>query len=792
MDLGRLDLGCIKVSDKHGAASQPSPQSLTATSKIGKNKSPKETAVSTLNSLNKFTSQIKKPAHRKTSPLNWFPRKKGESYLLRKIKMLQEADGMNVTLDETLGDSNPHYSKVLSEKMAAREAAQKAMQARKAALVEASWCRILLAARIHSKEAEAEWLKADKAAAEAFEVASSMGVIMYDIPNCTRKPSVETSTVNGGSSTTHTVTASFETAFDVDKEVAAAVKVALVRLGNSPSFNKDEFKELLRKISENPDTVGSNQELSEFSSECESEAGSELEAVTKKDNVSSQDLECKMQGLELRQKKNRRQSFGKLSMENIVVMILQRLQCLKEEELSSLATIVATCGLNAALAENSKLLGPGSAAETFPRRMSSLGGGKPEYFSDGQNRRKEIKSELPSLDKFLVKHMTKLEKEVQEVKNRRNESKKGTVSNSDRIINDKASSDKSTLGTVPDLGSIMLKHGSKFEKEIEEAKENSRGDYETIQKNSNRNKTSSDVVPSLECMLIKHFSKLEKEVDEAKKTFARTAAICHMKVGGENSTELPSLDKVLVKHVSRLEKEVQEAKNRRENNTRGVSVGSHATDVNPCSSEGPEEKENIDLNKNAAVKNDGAPETNKKAGTKGAEVNLEMMLKPVHRLEREKMQALAKGNNSEYHTIDKKKVGNSFTECESLDKVLVKHVSRLEKEKMKMKLGAEEPLELKRSKAKLHSLDDEAGGLDQVLVKHKSRLEREKVAAAQKPEDQTRFSVTRKQARERELQEQWGGLGLGNAMKPHQSKLELDKAAWIKAEQEEKRQAVGF
>lgn len=57
--------------------------------------------------------------------------------------------------------------------------------------------------RIQSKEAEAELLKADKAAAEAFEVASSMGVIMYDIPNCTRKPSVETSTINGGKSTTH-------------------------------------------------------------------------------------------------------------------------------------------------------------------------------------------------------------------------------------------------------------------------------------------------------------------------------------------------------------------------------------------------------------------------------------------------------------------------------------------------------------------------------------------------------------------------------------------------------------
>lgn len=54
---------------------------------------------------------------------------------------------MTSTLDETLGDSNPHYSRVLREKIAAREAALTAMEARKAALVEASWCRILKASR---------------------------------------------------------------------------------------------------------------------------------------------------------------------------------------------------------------------------------------------------------------------------------------------------------------------------------------------------------------------------------------------------------------------------------------------------------------------------------------------------------------------------------------------------------------------------------------------------------------------------------------------------------------------
>lgn len=59
----------------------------------------------------------------------------------------QEVDGMNSTLDETLGDANPHYCRVLREKIAVREAAQRAVETRKAALIEASWCRILQAAR---------------------------------------------------------------------------------------------------------------------------------------------------------------------------------------------------------------------------------------------------------------------------------------------------------------------------------------------------------------------------------------------------------------------------------------------------------------------------------------------------------------------------------------------------------------------------------------------------------------------------------------------------------------------
>ncbi|XWS68108.1 hypothetical protein CRYUN_Cryun04dG0062000 [Craigia yunnanensis] len=236
-------------------------------------------------------------------------------------------DGMNLTLDETLGDSNPHYCRVLREKTAAREAAHNAMKAHKEALVEASWCRILQAARIRSKEAEDLLLKAEKTAAEAFESATALGVIMHEIPNCPQSTcQVETSSI----------------------------------------YKADEFKDLLRKINENPDTGDSNLESIEFSSACESEPGSELETLTQKEDFKSQDFNLKMSAVETRQRKfKRRHSFEKFNTEKLVEMMLER-------------------------------------------KPSQTG---------------QVDSELPSLDKFLVKHMTKLEREVQEARSRRNEYK---------------------------------------------------------------------------------------------------------------------------------------------------------------------------------------------------------------------------------------------------------------------------------------------------------------------------------------------------------------------------------
>lgn len=565
-------------------------------------------------------------------------------------------------------------------------------------------------------------MKAEKTAAEAFEAATAVGVIMYDKTNCPWKPGqVESSSMNNGS-TTHAVTASFESAFEVDKQVATAVRTSLIRLSNCRSFNKDEFKVLLRKISQNPDTGENNQELSEFSShECESESGSEQEKVSQKDGSIAQDLDCKIPVSEVRKRRNkRRQSFEKFNMTNLVDMMLERLQSLQEDELSSLATIVATCGLNAALAEveNSKLHNPhnpGSSADFTSN--SSLGfphgAGKLEYMKDGQMRRKHTEPELPSLDKFLVKHVTKLEREVQEARNNRN-SVKTAGEKADSGSNDTSSE------SIPELGSMFLKHSSKFEKEIEEAKRNRGKRFEGAPSGS--------------------VSQMKKDVPA-----------------------IPSLDKFLVKHVSRLEKEVEEARNRRKNDQHQGGKVTHS-----CSDGGGlKGKENVDLNKEVEVN----PKQNK---TEEAEDSLDKILvKPIHRLEREKMQAKAMGSNYGYKNLQKDHGGNTATECESLDKVLVKHVSRLEKEKMR--IGTEEePMKVNRNNVNKH-VNEAADSLDQVLVKHKSRLEREKLIAAQQPEDQMRLSVTRREAREKELQEAWGGLSLGNSMKPHLSKLERDK-----------------
>ncbi|XP_021627786.1 uncharacterized protein LOC110626278 [Manihot esculenta] len=109
--------------------------------------------------------------HRKSSPINWFPRKKVDSCLKRKIKMLQD----NICHEFNSGEKKLQQGKQ-----------HIAIEARKTALVEAPY---FLRPGSRAKKQKTLVLKAEKNATEAFEAATAM--------DCPRKPSqIETSTIN--------------------------------------------------------------------------------------------------------------------------------------------------------------------------------------------------------------------------------------------------------------------------------------------------------------------------------------------------------------------------------------------------------------------------------------------------------------------------------------------------------------------------------------------------------------------------------------------------------------------
>ncbi|URE11777.1 hypothetical protein MUK42_04583 [Musa troglodytarum] len=635
-----LDAAVAKPSadfEKKGSDLEASASARTG-SGARKSGGSRDTGHSILYSVNKSTSQIKKNLHRRSaSPLNWFPRKKTDSFLKRKIKHLQEIEGMNLSLDETLGNANPHYTRIAREKIAAQEAARKAMEARRAALIEASWCRILWAARIRSKEAEARLEKAEKCAAEAFEAARAMGVMMYDRPDRQRRQwEVETSLAIGGGRSTHKVTTSFETAFEVDKEVAAAVKRAFVRLANWPSSsNKEEFKDLLCRISQNPDANGSMEDLPEKFSECETDQDSHISRDAVKKHA-ARITQRKQKNSLLPTVGGSSSSSSSTSPTRLIDSMLDRLTGLHEDELASLAVIVATRGLNAALRETESSK-ENDVVEPIGSCTCTL--------------KKEALAEVPSLDKFLVKHVSRLEREVQEARRSNAEIDKRRTSDT-RVVESKIRNKNETQSESSlDLGSDIVKHVS----ELGKVKDGRTVEQQNIEAESQTGKRNR---------------------------------------GGDSTLETMGLDKILVK--------------------------------------------------------------------------------PIHRLEKEKMRSVEQ-RRDEVAPRDHKKQGADVDAPESLDMILVKHVSRLEKEKLTV--AANEGTRSAKGNNQQRARDC-AEGLDEILVKHQSELEKAKLAAARQPADYVKHEA-RREARERELQEAWGGLSLGNSLRPHVSRIERDKVSIV-------------
>uniref|UniRef100_A0A0D9VW92 Uncharacterized protein n=2 Tax=Leersia perrieri TaxID=77586 RepID=A0A0D9VW92_9ORYZ len=632
-----------------------------------------------------------------------------------------ESDGMIESLHETLGNANPHYTRMAREKIAARKAATKAMEARKSAMVEAAWCRILHAARIQNKDAEENMEKAKLRATEAFQEATEIGVMMYGRPDCSNQQYEVESSHTGGQST-HKVTASFQTGFEVDMEVAAAVKKAFIQLANSSdSSKKEEFKELLWKISQNPDAteIDANTEDEQCHGDCNNENKRNLKfnKQTLRAGIFPSDLDST----------NVQQSY------DLVSIMLERLKALHEDELASLAVIVATSGLNAALQrgkyQETESVNNISAA---PQRSHSRRYSTAASFVDILEPRKEGTSELPSLDKFLVKHLSKLQKEVEEA---RKASRKAYSGNSCAQGQTTGRNPKSQ-DSASDLGSILVKHVSKLEKEILEAKEN-----------------NSHIQPLEEsCMNIELHVKEDASKEESEVYKAQSESCNSNSMGGlipGHHMKKASTAKIVHK-------------------TNRIKLYFHINYHHLVQRINSDEAAKLEALKSFCTKDGNT-----------FDVGLDkIFVKPVHRLEREKKKALEHGQTNVQK--DPQKIDDNTTVTGSLDEILVKH-----------ECTGEGLINVSH---------------DQILAKHVPRLEKEKmeheksgdmISSVQRSQDdcfccgralRSSFNPVeeRGRAKEKELMDAWGGVGLGNVMKPHVSKIERDKIEWRKAEEEQR------
>ncbi|CAM0875925.1 unnamed protein product [Alopecurus aequalis] len=717
----------------------------------------RECGSSLLKSVNKSTSQFKKSVIRRSGSSNdWFPRKKTESYLKRKIKRLQETDGMTASLHDTLGNANPHYTRMAREKIAAREAATKAMEGRKAAMIEASWCKILQAARIQNKESEELMEKAKLHATEAFEKARVLGVMMYDRPDCPNQQYEVESSAQTGERSTHKVTASFQTGFEVDMEVAAALKKAFVKLANSlDSSNQEEFKELLWKINQNPDVTDTD-----VNSEAEQQLG-----------------DCnngEINNFKLNNKASRTSifpsDFNTINLEqptDLVNIMLERIKALHEDELASLAVIVATSGLNAALQDekgNSHEMKPVNYTAAGSHRSQSRRYSTAASFIDIQGPKKEVSSELPSLDKFLVKHLSKLEREVQEAKEAdkkvalvkpvaqdvQNQPTGGNAKESESASDSESSQEDKENNILishrlPPLGAKGNQGGKRLSR-IEAAK------LEALKSFCTKDGSPLDV--GLDKVFVKPINRLEMEKKKAIEQ-ARTNVQKDQQKDYQNTTA--SLDEVLVKHIPRLEREKMEYEKR---NTLGegqrvVSHGRRKYGNNATASESLDQ----------------------------------VLVKHVSRLEREKMEYEKRNTLGDARTgeqTDPEKHGNNDKASDSLDQILDKHVTTLEKEKMEHEEKGDSDVLLVKKSDRQHA-DGAARGLADIFVRRPTKLEQAKHEAAAAEEKTTSIfnpAAERRRAREKEILDSWGGEGLGISVKPHLSKVESEKITVVQSDQE--------
>ncbi|KAH9331151.1 hypothetical protein KI387_003259 [Taxus chinensis] len=222
-------------------------------------------------------------------------------------------------------------------------------------------------------------------------------------------------------------------AFKVDKEVAGAVKLAFSNLDFLPAstityiFNIND--NACRRVSIKPnekDFAIFNNLVGFDDLSFESEAQIQGEQQTDSDLKNNTHTIIVPQTCENQPKcpKSKKEFANEAGIsEELIDLMLKRMKLLKENELVSLAMIVATRGLSAMLREENKEQGPngecnsGSLGDILVKRVSRLEVKKIVASKVPREPKKKSSPKiLPDLRSILVKHVSKLEREVQEAR----------------------------------------------------------------------------------------------------------------------------------------------------------------------------------------------------------------------------------------------------------------------------------------------------------------------------------------------------------------------------------------
>ncbi|KAJ7514963.1 hypothetical protein O6H91_23G066900 [Diphasiastrum complanatum] len=692
--------------------------------------------------------------YRRNSAVGWFPRSKTTSYLERKIRMLQEKAGINASLDETLGNANLHLSRIEREKRAAAAAAHEAMETRKTALIEASWCRILKAAGIPYMSAALELQKAEKKASEALAAAAAVGVILRMNPRSPRI-STETETFTGTQGSSHTITASLETAFEVDKEVAAAVKAALILHDghNSDMINIDAVKmnfpdqfpdqfserslyERVLKKSFKDEFSQNNENLDgKFGEDCNKERISDSDGGIRKVLPEERNITFS----DLREVKDNKDNGSPPEAEHCVEMgvvdaSIQSFQVLKARSIRLTCSETEFKNLSQEM-EDEVLMEPGkfdNKRTTWSQAsLESHGSIEVCHYQD-HAAAVALSEENDKLLEPLVTLMLERVKGLQLDQLSSLVTIVATRGLSALLKEENFEQELSAKNDKGGLGDVLVKHVSKLEAEkaAAAAKAAAMTRVETSG-DSKKKGVMSESFPDLGNVLVKRLSKLERE-KQAAQELARASHVAPKKAFIEEVSDgqsNQSLGNVLVKHMSKLEKEKQALNNLQtsfENKTKIQTESSFRS---------------MDNERNQSQWKEGLDK---------------VLVKHMSRLEKEKLQAAAqrevpctnkKHNSSNDLGLRSKSSDRQGEEkknrvqCEdSLDKLLVKHISRLEKEKLHAAAQKELPCtdassndqellkSLDRELDEKKKRDQHEDGLEKV-VKRMSKLEEEKLQA---------------------------------------------------------------